>query len=137
MPDVKVEARQALDKARELALRAQRQTAPREQEKRQVDYLLEELAAQHPAPAMSVSRLQPYTGRYGPLTIYLAGNKLRCKNIEADNLVTGLRPIAPNRFVLDDNAHVEFVQDSRGMWSRIKLYVSDGNVFEERRKGLK
>ena len=77
-----------------------------------------------------------HTGTSGPLTIYLAGNKLLYKNVEANNLVTELRPIAPHRFVLDDKAHVEFVQDSRGIWSRIKLYVSNGNVFEERRKGL-
>ncbi|WP_048826493.1 S41 family peptidase [Hymenobacter sp. DG25B] len=135
VPDVKVEARQALDKARELALRAQRQLAPSAQEKRQADYLLEELAAQHPIPPVPVSRLQPYTGTYGPLTIYLAGNKLLCKNVEAGNLVTELKPIAVHRFVLDDNAHVEFVKDSKGAYSLIKLYVSDGNVFEERRKG--
>ncbi len=137
VPDVQVEARQALDKARELTLRAQRQTASSEQEKRQVDYLLDELAAQHPTSAGPGSRLQPYTGTYGPLTMYLSGNKLLCKNVEANNLVTELRPIAPHRFVLDDNAHVEFVQDSTGKWNRIKLYVSDGNVYEERRKGMK
>ncbi|MBC6608796.1 hypothetical protein H8B13_18355 [Hymenobacter sp. BT188] len=135
VPDVKVEAGQALAKARELALRAQRQTASSEPEKRQMDYLLDELVAQRPAAMVPVSRLQPYTGTYGPLTMYLTGNKLFCKNADAGNLVTELRPIAPHRFVLDDNAHVEFVQDSTGKWNRIKLYVSDGNVFEERRKG--
>lgn len=135
VPDVKVEASQALAKAQELALRAQRQTASSEQEKRQMDYLLDELAAQRPAAQVPVSQLQPYTGTYGPLTIYLTGNKLFCKNADAGNLITELRPIAPHRFVLDDNAHVEFVQDSPGKCRRIKLYVSDGNVFEERRKG--
>ncbi|RSK49864.1 S41 family peptidase [Hymenobacter rigui] len=134
VPDVKVAAQQALTKARELALRAQHQRATSEQEKRQMDYLLDELATQRPAAKEPLSQLQLYTGTYGPLTMYLTGNKLFCKNADAGNLITELRPIAPHRFVLDDNAHAEFVQDSRGRWSHIRLYVSDGNVFEERRK---
>ncbi|MCC3160681.1 hypothetical protein LJ737_25820 [Hymenobacter sp. 15J16-1T3B] len=134
MPDVKVAAKQALSKAQELALQAQRQTAAGEQEKRQLDYLLDELAAQRPTAPPPLRLLQPYTGTYGPLTIYVAHNKLLCKNKDAGNLITRLTPIAPNRFVLDDNAHVEFLKDNWGVYSLIKLYVSDGNVFEERRK---
>jgi hypothetical protein len=51
--------------------------------------------------------------------MYLIGNKLFCKNADAGNLITEFRPIAPHRFVLDDNAHVEFVQVSFGRWSHI------------------
>ncbi|MCC3154479.1 S41 family peptidase [Hymenobacter sp. BT770] len=135
VPDVKTKASNALYTARKLALEAQRQTAPSEQEKRQLNYLLDELLPLLPGPVLPVSVLQPYTGTYGPLTIYLANKKLFCKNAEAGNLVSELKHIAHNRFVLDDNAHVEFVKDTKGACSLIKLYVSDGNIFEERRKG--
>ncbi|RZK32096.1 MAG: hypothetical protein EOO63_02380 [Hymenobacter sp.] len=137
VPDVKTEARHALAKAQELALQAQRQSAATEQEKHQLDYLLDELPRPHPIPMLSTHVLQPYAGTYGPLTIYLANQQLFCKNAEADNLVTKLKYLAPNRFVLDDNAHVEFVKDAKGTYPLIKLYVSDGNVFEERRKKLR
>jgi len=137
VPDVKTAARHALAKAQELALQAQRQTASTEQEKHQLDYLLNELPRPHPAPVLPPHVLQPYVGTYGPLTIYLASQQLFCKNAEAGNLVTKLKYLAPNRFVLDDNAHVEFVQDAKGTYPLIKLYVSDGNVFEERRKKLR
>lgn len=132
-PDVPVEARHALQKAQELALQAQRQRAATEQEKHQVDYLLDELPRPQPTPVLSARVLQSYTGTYGPLAIYVTNNKLLCKNSAANNLVTTLHYISANRFVLDDSAHIEFVPDGNGACSRVKLYVSDGNVFEEHR----
>jgi hypothetical protein len=125
-----------MQKARELALRAQRKAATTTQGQHQADYLPDELAAQQPPKAPPVSVLQQYAGMYGPLTLYLAENQLFCKNSDAGNAISVLRHIAGNRFVLDDNAHVEFMKDSEGRHPLIKLFVSDGNVFEERRKGL-
>ncbi|RZK16894.1 MAG: hypothetical protein EOO56_19030 [Hymenobacter sp.] len=77
VPNVKTEARYALLKARELALQAQRQAAPTEQEKHQLTYLLEELPRPHPAPVLPMRVLQPYAGTYGPLTIYQRRKHIR------------------------------------------------------------
>lgn len=134
IPIVPIEAGQALAKAQELALREQLSTATTAQEKHQLDYLLDELTAQWQAPSLPVYVLQTYTGTYGPLTIYLNKNKLFCKNAEAGDLLSELKYISNKRFVLDDTAHIEFVKDSKGEYSSIKLYISDGNIAEERRK---
>ena len=134
IPSVPVKADQALVKARELALREQLDSATTAQEKHQLEYLLNELTAQKQAPAFPKGVLQAYTGTYGPLVIYLSNGKLFCKNTEAGDLVTELKYITSERFVLDDNAHIEFVNDGKGQYATVKLYISDGNVAEERRK---
>lgn len=136
IPTVSIEASQAFVKAQELALIGQLQSGITEQEKRQLAYLLDELTAQRQAPALPLDVLRAYTGTYGPLTIYLNKNKLFCKNMEAGGLQTELKYIANRRFVLDDNAHIEFVKASKGNFPGIKLYVSDGNIVEEQRKTL-
>ncbi|WP_170069418.1 S41 family peptidase [Spirosoma pollinicola] len=136
IPTVSIEASQAFAKAQELALLEQLYAATTEQEKHQLAYLLDELAAQRQAQPLPVNVLRVYAGTYGPLTIYLNKNKLFCKNTEAGGLLTELKHISNRRFVLDDTAHVEFVKDSKGRYPTIKLYVSDGNIVEERRKGL-
>ena len=136
IPTVSIVASQALVKAQELALSDQLSLATTAREKHQLEYLLDELTAQRVAPALPVSVLQSYTGTYGPLTIYLDKNKLFCKNSEAGDAVSALKYISNRRFVLDDTAHVEFVKDSKGKYTTINLYISDGNMVEERRKVL-
>ncbi|GAB4043804.1 hypothetical protein [Spirosoma jeollabukense] len=96
--------------------------------------MLDELPAVAQAAPLPLDVLRAYMGTYGPLTIYLNKNKLFCKHTEAGGLQTELKYIANRRFVLDDNTHIELVKASKGNFTGIKLYVSDGNIVEERRK---
>ena len=130
-----IEASQALVKAQELALRQQMHMANTTLAKNEFEYWLDELAARQQPSAPPTELLKAYTGRYGPLRIYIAKNKLFCQNAGSNNLITELKYIAHSRFVLDDSAHIEFVSDSPDNCTRVKLYVNDGAVFEEKRQG--
>lgn len=131
MPDFKVEASKALSKAQELIFRERQITAKNEKEKQKLEYLINALRVNDDLASLPLDQFDQFTGTYGPLLIYRDGNKLFCKY--ADN-VTELAHISKNLFVLDGNAHIEFMKDSKGNYSKAKLYVSDGGVFEELRK---
>ncbi|RYF39395.1 MAG: hypothetical protein EOO38_23355, partial [Cytophagaceae bacterium] len=134
IPTVLIEAGQALVKAQELALRQQQHLATTTQAKHELGYWLDELTARQQPQTPPPGLLKTCTGTYGPLTVYLANDKLWCKNAGANNLVTELTYIAHRRFVLDDNAHIEFAIDSLDKCTKVKLYISDGDVFEEKRQ---
>ena len=131
IPDFKVEAQKALIKAQEIIFRKRQITAKTENEKQKIEYLINALHVNQDLGTLPVDQFDKFVGTYGPLIIYRESNKLFC-NI-SDN-VTELAHISKNIFVLDGNAQIEFIKDSIGVYSKARLLVSHGGVFEELRK---
>ncbi|ARS35448.1 S41 family peptidase [Pontibacter actiniarum] len=131
VPDFQVDASKALVKAQELIFRERQIIAETKKEKQKLDYLINALHVNDDLLTLPLDQFDKITGTYGPLVIYRDGNRLFCKF--ADN-VTELAHISKNLFVLDGNAHIEFVKDSKGSYSKATLFVSDGGIFEEQRK---
>jgi retinol-binding protein 3 len=131
IPDFKVDASKALLKAQELIFRERQVAAKNEKEKQKLEYLVNALHVNNNLLTLPLDQFDQFTGTYGPLVIYREDNKLFCKY--ADN-VTELAHISKNLFVLDGNAQIEFVKDSKGSYSKATLFTSDGGIFEELRK---
>ena len=79
--------------------------------------------------------LGSYTGVYeGGLDFYFKDNQLFCKNAENGNLVTELKYVDNNLFMLDDNVQVLFEKNSSGTYSQIKMLWKNGTIEERRRQ---
>ncbi|GGK79549.1 interphotoreceptor retinoid-binding protein [Rufibacter glacialis] len=130
IPDFKIEATKALLKAQELVFRDRQTTAKNEKERQKLEYLINALYVNNDLLTLPLDQFDQLTGTYGPLVIYRDGNKLYCKIADK---VTELAHISKNLFVLDGNAHIEFIKDNTGNYSRAKIFVSDGDMFEEPR----
>ena len=72
-------------------------------------------------------------GTYPDVTIFVEKGKLLCRNND-DHTIAELKQITNNRFKIDNNAHIEFFKNDSDQFSSIKIYLSDGNVFEEAKK---
>ena len=133
IPDVKVDAGNAFLKAQELIFTEQLQAAKNEKEKHKSEYYLRSLMTTKETENIPLNLLSQFTGPYPDVTIYLDKNKLFSKNNHNRN-VSELKHIANNLFILEENAQIEFLKDSTGRYSSIKIYLNDGNVFEESKK---
>ena len=132
IPDFKVEASKALIKAQELIFRERQATTKTENEKQKIEYLINALHVNQDLGTLPLNQFSKFVGTYGPLIIYREGDKLFC-NL-SDN-ITELAHISNNLFMLDDNAQIEFIKDNiYGVYSKARLLVSQGEVFEEQRK---
>jgi hypothetical protein len=133
IPDVKVDAGKALLKAQELVFTEQLQAANNEKEKHKSEYYLRSLMPTKETNNIPLNLLSQFTGIYPDVTIYLDKNKLFSKN-NHNRKVAELKHIANNLFVLEENAQIEFLKDSAGRYSSIKIYLNNGSVFEESKK---
>jgi hypothetical protein len=133
IPDVKVDAGKALLKAQELVFTEQLQAANNEKEKHKSEYYLRSLMQTKETKNIPLNLLSQFTGNYPDVTIYLDKNKLFSKN-NHNRKVSELKHIANNLFVLEENAQIEFLKDSAGRYSSIKIYLNNGSIFEESKK---
>lgn len=131
IPDFKVEAAKALIKAQELIFRERQATAKTEEAKQKIEYLINALHVNQDLGTLPLDQFDKFVGAYGPLVIYREGNKLFCN---FSNNISELAHISKNLFVLDGNAQIEFIKDTIGVYSKARLLVSQGGVFEELRK---
>ena len=46
---------------------------------------------------------------------------------------TSLKLISSNLFILDKDAQIEFIKDSKGQYSGIKIFVNDGSILKKRK----
>ncbi|MBL0153562.1 MAG: hypothetical protein IPP93_08770 [Chitinophagaceae bacterium] len=136
-PDLKTTANEALGKAQELIFRNLSLTATDQQEKNKYVYYSNSLLAEKSRDQLPVNKLSPLTGTYGGLVIYLDKNKLYCKNENSGGAVSALKHISGNLFVLDKEAQIEFIKNSAGQFSAIKIFVNDGSIFDETRTNNK
>ena len=133
MPNVKATANKASIKAQELIFRDELSRATDQKEKNKYLYYINSLLVNDAKKQPALNILMLYAGTYGGLKIYLDKNKLYCKNDNNGGAVSELKYLNNNLFVLDQEAQIEFIRDSKGHYSDIKIFVNDGSVFEEKR----
>jgi retinol-binding protein 3 len=132
IPDVKTTANETFIKAQELIFTNQLLKATDEKEKNKYLYYINSLLVDDSNKQLPSKKLLPFLGTYGGLIIYIDKNKLYCKNNNNGGAVSTLKHIANNLFVLDKDAQIEFIKDSKKHYSSIKIFVNDGSVFEEK-----
>ena len=133
IPDVKTTANDAFTKAQELIFRNLLLTATDQKVKNKYLYYINALLVNDANKQPPLNKLLPFAGTYGGLIIYLDKNKLYCKNDNSGGAVSSLKHIIDNLFVLDKDAQIEFIKDSKGHYSDIKIFVNDGSIFEEKK----
>lgn len=133
IPDVKTTANIAFIKAQELIFRKLLLTATDQKEKNKYAYYINSLLENDVDKQPALNKLLPFAGTYGGLRIYLDKNKLYCKNDNSGGAVSALKHITNNLFILDKDAHIEFIKDNKGYYSDIKIFVNDGSIFDEKR----
>ena len=131
VPDVPVDAARALTRAQELIFQKRQAAAKTDQEKQKLAYLVNALHVNGDPGTLPVDQFDRFAGTYGPLVITREGNTLWC---DISGIKTELAHISHNLFVLDGNAQIEFMKDGRGVYSKARLLVHNGGVFEELRK---
>jgi len=133
IPDVNEKAQNALLTAQELIFKNQMLTVKDEKEKHKSEFYLNTLLFKSDSKNPPLKALSQLTGTYPDVTIYVEKDKLLCRNND-DHNISELKQITNNRFKIDNNAHIEFFKNNSGQFSSIKIYLSDGNVFEEAKK---
>ena len=133
IPDVKTTANEAFIKAQELIFRHLLLTATDQKEKNKYLYFINSLLVNDSNTQLPLNKLLLFAGTYGGLIVFLDKNKLYCKNDNNGGAVSALKHITNNLFILDKDAHIEFIKDSKGHYSDIKIFVNDGSIFEEQR----
>jgi hypothetical protein len=121
VPNIAVNADDALEAAKKAIFTAQIQSAANDNERRIPQWQLDDLIARHLQQVMDPSTLAAHAGQYqGGLVFYVNGSVLYCRNAERGDLVFKLYPISADAFVLDENVHVEFVKEDgkAGMYMR-------------------
>ena len=128
IPNIAVNADDALEAAEKAIANAQIQHAANDNERKIAQWLLDDVTARHSQQVMDSSTLAAYTGQYqGGLVFYVNGSALYCRNGERGDLVFKLYPISPDAFVLDENVHVEFVKEG-GRVSGMHMRWSNGGT---------
>lgn len=103
----------------------------KEKEKKMEEWI-RNLKRSETAKISDACTLVSYTGTYeGGLDFYIKDGHLFCRNKEVENKHFELKYIDTNLFILDENAQVEFIKDSNGIYSKIKLYMKDGTLNEK------
>lgn len=131
IPDIKTPAANALLKAQEQVFKNNISVTTNQTVKNKNQYYLTALSVHTEKKALPVSQLMSYTGTYGGLVIYSKQGKLYCKNNNNGGGITRLEHLNGNLFILDQDAQVEFIKNPQQKVTGIKIWVADGNVFEE------
>lgn len=133
LPNEKTTANKAFIKAQELIFQDELSRATDQKEKNKYLFYINSLLINDVSKQPALTNLLLYAGTYGGLKIYLGKNKLYCKNNNNGGTVSELKYLNNNLFVLDQDAQIEFIKDSKGHYSDIKIFVNDGSIFEEKR----
>lgn len=133
IPDVKVNAGDALLKAQEIIFKTQLLAAKDEKVKHKSQYYLRALIPTKEVNNIPLTVLEQFTGTYPDVTIYVDNKKLFCKN-NHNRKLSELKHLSNNLFVIDENAQIEFFKGDTDRYSLIKIYLNDGSVFEESKK---
>lgn len=133
IPDIKIAANKALNKAQELIFRDNLSGTTDQKTKNKYLYFINSLLEHDEKKLLSENKLMSYVGVYGDLIIYLDKDKLYCRNNNNAGAVTELKQLSNNLFVLDKDAQIEFEKNSQGQVTDIKIFVNDGSIFEEKR----
>jgi retinol-binding protein 3 len=126
IPDVAVDAEDALQTAHKLILNQFIQQATDDQQKRKLQWAIHALDATSITGTLNQQALASYTGDYNGLIMYMQDAKLYCKNTGRGNQITQLQEIKKDWFVLNEQVHVEFVKVDGQHYSLLKLHWRDG-----------
>jgi hypothetical protein len=134
LPDVAVPSEQALIKAQILIFTQTMAKAPDERVKNLCKWNINNLQAELvKMPATVV--LSSYKGVYeGGLDFYIKDNHLFCKNAENGNLVTELKYLDTDLFILDENLQVRFEKNAAGNYAQIKMLWKNGAIDERNKQ---
>ena len=127
IPEIPVASDKALEAAEKAIFTNKMQQASSEEEKRQAQWQLEDILARQSAATRDAASLVPYTGTFqGGLVFYTDQSGFYCRNPERGNAVFKLIPITNDKFILDENVHVEFTKDDKGPVTGIDMWWSNG-----------
>lgn len=133
IPNVAVPSEQALTKAQMLIFNEMLSTTEDERIKSMCKWNINSLQSELVKMPTSLV-LSSYTGVYeGGLDFYVKDNKLFCTNAENGNLVTELKYIDNNLFMLDDNVQVLFENNASGAYTQIKMLWKNGAIDVRKR----
>jgi hypothetical protein len=133
-PDIPVSAGLALDRAKQSILTDWAQHATTNEEKMKAQWQLDDLAARQSQQTPAGSSLTAYGGTYqGGLVFYADHGDLYCKNAERGGNVFKLLLVSGDKFVLDENVHIEFKKADKGAFQEIAMLWSDGRVTKKQR----
>lgn len=131
-PDIAVASDKACEAAQMAIFTERMNKATSDVEKRCAQWQINQMLASQTKETKDSASLSSYTGTYqGGLVFYVNQSGLYCKNAEVGNQVFKLSFISGNRFVLDENVQVEFVKDSQGNFSSMKMWWRDGRVSDK------
>jgi hypothetical protein len=108
-PDVKVNAVDALLKAREVIFKEKLLLAKDKKEKQKSEYYLTALLPIKEVKNIPLNLLKQFKGTHPDVNIYLVDNKLFFKNND-NRKISELKHISNNLFVLEEKAQIEFLK---------------------------
>jgi len=132
-PDIPVNAETALDRAKQAIFMDWAKHATTDEEKNKAQWQLDDLAARQSQQTPAAASLAAYAGSFEGLNFYVDHGDLYCKNAERGGNVFKLIPISGDKFVLDENVHVEFKKDPKGAVREIAMRWSEGWVTNKRK----
>ncbi len=127
IPDVPARSAGALEAAEKAFFTKWSQTAAAGPEKAQAQWQLDDIAARQSQQTRDSASLTPYIGTdQGGLVFYTDPSGFYCRNAERGNSIFKLIPISGDKFILDENVHVEFTKDDKGNVAGIDMWWNNG-----------
>lgn len=129
IPDILVAPEKALETAEAAVFTHELQQAGTDEERRRIQWQLNNMLAPNRAAAADPKTFTAYTGTYeGGLDLYVDGSNLYCRNPERGGSVFKLLYFAPDQFVLDENVELEFTRDAAGKVTGFRMHWSNGGT---------
>jgi retinol-binding protein 3 len=126
IPDIPIPSADALEAAEKAIFTKWVQTATTGPGKAQGQWQLDDLLARGSQETRDQASLTPYIGTYQGLVFYADQSGFYCRNAERGNQIFKLIPISNDKFILDENVHVEFTKDDKGNVTGIDMWWSEG-----------
>jgi hypothetical protein len=127
IPDIPARSAGALEVAEKTIFTKWAQTATAGPEKAQAQWQLDDLLGRSAQEIRDTASFTPYIGTYqGGLVFYTDQSGFYCRNAERGNQIFKLIPISNDKFILDENVHVEFTKDDKGNVTGIDMWWNGG-----------
>jgi hypothetical protein len=127
IPDIPARSAGALEVAEKTIFTKWAQTATAGPEKAQAQWQLDDLLGRSAQEIRDPASFTSYIGTYqGGLVFYTDQSGFYCRNAERGNQIFKLIPISNDKFILDENVHVEFTKDDKGNVTGIDMWWNGG-----------
>lgn len=129
IPDIHVSSDNAMEAAERAIYSSRMANAKSAQEKRSIQWFLDNLLALQSDKKPDSNILKTYVGNYlGGLDFYIKENELYCRNEERGGMTFKLKYMTGDQFILDENVHVEFTKNETATIAGINMLWINGNV---------